>query len=185
MKGPEINNDPAGMTWWNELSQPERRTALARATAALGHEASPAEAWELWRTGKMDLEPATGKIIPLDLSEEAVKLEGAKAAAAIRAELSRPPVAVPQEELDLLARVALGDTGQSRTCRYLLCLLVGADDPTGFKGEGLLEMRTLDRKLAEAFLKILDWWRGPTKSDLPVYDVFRRIEQQFPPKKAK
>jgi len=179
MKTPEINNDQAGMTWWNELSEPERETALERATDALHHEASAAEAWELWRTGKIDLKPGA-KIIPLDMTAEFEKRETAKAVAAVRAELGRPQTPVPQEELDLLEKVSLGDTGQSRTCRYLLCLLVGAEDPTGFKGEGLLEMRTLDRKLADAYLKVLDWWRGPTKSDAPFYDVLRKLEAAYP-----
>lgn len=107
--------------------------------------------------------------------------QGRKSALSIlRAALGRPLTPVPQEELDLLADAALGDTGQSRTCRYLLFLLPGQNDPTGFEGQGLLEMRTLDRALVDAFLTVLNWWRGPTKSDLPLYEVLQRIENAFP-----
>jgi hypothetical protein len=104
-----------------------------------------------------------------------------KATAALRAELNQTRTlgSVPQAELELLGNEALGDTGQSRSVRYLLFLLTGADDPTGFAGEGLLEMRPLDRKLADAFLKILEWWCGPTKSDQPLYDVLQMLEKQF------
>jgi hypothetical protein len=123
--------------------------------------------------------PTESKIICLDANEERAKRETEKAASRLRAELNRLQTPVPQDELDRLRQAALGDTGQSRTCRYLLCLLVGADNPTGFKGEGLLELRTLDRKLAEAFLKILDWWRDPTRSDQPIYDILRNLEIAF------
>ena len=46
-------------------------------------------------------------------------------------------------------------------------------------------MRTLDRKLADAFLKVLDWWHGPTKTDKPLYDILRQIEAAFAPKEVK
>jgi len=112
---------------------------------------------------------------PAEPTEE----EKAQALAKLKAVLRRPLPAVPQAELDLLANVARGDTGQSRTSRYLLFLLVGAKDPTGFEGEGLLEMRTLDSRLADAFLKIADWWRGPTKSDQPLYVILADLEKRF------
>ena len=122
---------------------------------------------------------APDKITHVDLMQEPTKEQTKQAVAELSAALRRPSTPVPQVELDLLCEVALGDTGQSRTCRYLFSLLVGADDPTGFKGEGLLEMRTLDRNFADAFLKILDWWRGPTKSDKPLYDILRKLERRF------
>ncbi len=125
-------------------------------------------------------EPKTSNIIGSDVfAEAAAERQTATAIAAVHAELTRPRMPVPEAELDLLSKAALGDTGQSRTCRYLLCLLAGADDPTGFKGAGLLEMRTLDRNLADAYLRVLDWWRGPTKSDESLYAVLRRIEEAF------
>lgn len=137
------------------------------------------------KRGKMEPEqnPAAGKVIDLDATLPKNATE--EVAALVRAEIRLPQTPVPQAELDLLEDVALGNTGQSRSVRYLLFLLPGAADPTGFKGEGLLEMRPLDRRLAEAFLKVLDWWRGPTKSDQPLYDVLRKLEMQFAPGEPK
>lgn len=42
-----------GMAWWNQLTQEERLRALRSACAWLRHEPSVAEAWELWRQGKI------------------------------------------------------------------------------------------------------------------------------------
>ena len=122
--------------------------------------------------------PVAAKVI--DLNKALARQTDEETAALIRASLSRPETPVPQAELDLLERVALGSTGQSRSVRYLLFLLPGAENPAGFKGEGLLELRALDRSLSDAFLKILDWWRGPTKSDTPLYQALERIEAAFP-----
>ena len=119
-----------------------------------------------------------GKII--ELGEATERRETEKVAALVRAELNRPRTPVPQAELDLLEQVALGDTGQSRSVRYLLFLLPGYEDPTGFRGDGLLEMRPMDRELTEAFLKVFAWWRGPTESDKPLYSALSRIEAAFP-----
>jgi hypothetical protein len=121
--------------------------------------------------------PSHPKVI--DLAKVVERRDTENAVAAIRTELERPKTPVPEEELALLQKAALGATGQSRTCRYLLFLLVGAKEPTSFEGEGLLELRSLDRKLADAYLKVLDWWRGPTLSDQPLYDVLRKIEDAF------
>jgi hypothetical protein len=133
---------------------------------------------------KDPIKPAPGKIIRLDRAEQIEKRETAKTVAAIRSELDRPQTPAPYAALELLEKAALGNTGQSRSCRYLLFLLPGAEDPTGFKGEGLLEMRTLDRALADAFLEVINWWRGPTESDELLYAVLQRIEKAFPPKKG-
>ncbi len=114
-----------------------------------------------------------------DLGE--AEREPSPVALLVSAVLRRPRTPVPQAELDLLEQVALGDTGQSRSVRHLLFLLPGAADPTGFRGDGLLELRPLDRALADAFLKVLDWWRGPTRSDEPLYAVLRRIEAALEP----
>ena len=122
------------------------------------------------------------KLVRLDTTKEYANRETKKAVDAIAVELNRPQKPVPQNELDLLRAAALGVTGQSQTCRYLLFLLVGADEPSGFQGEGLVEIRTLDRKLADSFLSVLEWWRGPTKSDTPLYDILREVEDKFPPK---
>jgi hypothetical protein len=104
---------------------------------------------------------------------------------ALQEESGRARTPVPEDELQLLAKAALGDTGQSRSVRYLLFLLPGSEDPTGFKGQGLIELRPLDRKLADAFLKVLDWWRGPTESELPLYEVLEELERQFAASKPK
>ena len=125
------------------------------------------------------LKPTDPKIIRIDPAEDNARREAEEAAHALLSEFSRPQTPVPEAELARLCEVALGDTGQSRICRYLLFLLPGLPDPTGFKGEGLLELRALDRKLSEAFLTVLAWWRGPTKSDQPLYDVLRKMEERL------
>ena len=59
-----------GMNWWNGLSQRERETALEAASKHLGREASPGEAWDLWRSNQIGLqqlapEPViSGEILP-------------------------------------------------------------------------------------------------------------------------
>ncbi len=52
------SNDAVGMTWWNELTRTERQMALANASSELGFEASPADAWNLWRKHQINLEVA-------------------------------------------------------------------------------------------------------------------------------
>ncbi len=66
-----------------------------------------------------------------------------KIAQPIGAELRRPQTPLPQTELDLQEQFALGNTGQSRSVRHLLFPLPGAAAPTGFQGDGLLELRRL------------------------------------------
>ena len=124
-------------------------------------------------------EPTDPKIIRIDLAEDNARREAEEAAHTLLSEVSRPQAPVPEAELARLCEVALGDTGQSRSCRYLLFLLPGLPDPTGFQGEGLLELRALDRKLSEALLTVLAWWRGPTKSDEPLYAVLQKLEETF------
>ena len=128
----------------------------------------------------MDNEPKSPKLI--DLEETLARHRAEAAAALIQAEFSRPLPPVPEAELDLLEKIALGDTGQSRSVRHLLFLLPGAQ--ASFPGDGLLELRALDRKLSDAFLKVLDWWRGPTQSDEPLYRVLKRLEAEFSPPEA-
>lgn len=97
----------------------------------------------------------------------------------LQQELARSRAPQPNDELQLLLQAARGNSGQSQICRYLLFLLVGSPEPTDFSGEGLREMRMLDRKLSDAFLKVLDWWREG-ESDQPLYDVLAEVEKQFP-----
>jgi len=125
----------------------------------------------------MDRKGGPGRVI--DLGETTARKDTKRIAALIGAELNRPQTPVPQAELDLLEHVALDNTGQSRSVRYLLFLLPGAADPTGFKGDGLLELRVLDLALVDAFLNVLDRWRGPTRSDQPLYLALGRIEGAF------
>lgn len=120
----------------------------------------------------------------IEHGEAAPAMGSAVVAELVNAELSRPQTPVPHADLDLLEQVALGNTGQSRSVRHLLFLLPGAADPTGFRGDGLLELRPLDRALADAFLKVLDWWRGPTRSDQPLYSTLGRIEAAFHPSES-
>ena len=95
--------------------------------------------------------------------------------ARLTAILGTPAPPLPQRELDLLAEAALGNTRQSRICQFLLFALAGEKDPSGFEGQGFLELRALDRSLSDAFLTVLHWWRGPTQSDQPLYDVLQRL----------
>lgn len=52
---------------------------------------------------------------------------------------------VPTDALDRLKRAAYGDTGGSQAARYFLFWCVGQDDPTGYKGQGALELAALIR----------------------------------------
>ena len=97
----------------------------------------------------------------------------------LRAALMVKPLPVPEAALDCLVEAALGDTGQSQVCRWFLFWIAGLDDPTGFKGEGALELRRLDSGLKEKALEILAWWTGPTQSDTPLYSRLERLEQRF------
>ncbi len=119
------------------------------------------------------------KIIRIDPAGDNAQQEAQETLEKLLASFHLPPTPLPQAELELLKRVALGETGQSRSVRYLLFLLSGAKEPGGFAGNGLLELRALDAQLAEAFLKIIDWWRGPTKTDAPLYEVLDTIEGTF------
>lgn len=93
----------------------------------------------------------------------------------LTAALGKPAPPLPQCELDLLAEAAFGNTRQSRICQFLLFTLAGEEDPSGFEGQGFLELRAMDRSLSDAFLTVLHWWRGPTQSDQPLYDVLQRL----------
>ena len=102
----------------------------------------------------------------------------------LRTAIGRRELPVPHQELQLLSAVALGDTGQSRSCRHLLLLLVGCPDERHFPGDGLRELRALDRELADAFLTVLNWWRGPVRSDEPATAVLRKILSVYQEKPA-
>jgi hypothetical protein len=99
----------------------------------------------------------------------------------LKASLKVKALPVPEEALDRLAVAARGDTGQSQVCRFFLFWLAGLEDPTGFKGEGALELRRLDQPLKEQALQVLTWWMGPTQSDSPLYSRLELLRRQFAP----
>jgi len=105
---------------------------------------------------------------------------------AILAELKRvvrmPPTPVPEKELDLLYQAACGDTGGSQAARHFLFWLAGQRDPTGFVGDGGLELRRMDHRLKNAALEVLAWWAGPTKSDNPLYELLAKLRERFLPR---
>jgi len=102
---------------------------------------------------------------------------------AILAELNRtvrmPPTPVPERELALLYQAACGDTGGSQAARDFLFWLAGQPDPTGFVGDGGLELRRMDHRLKNAALEVVAWWAGPTKSDTPLYDLLASLRTRF------
>lgn len=71
------------------------------------------------------------------------------------------------------------DTGGSQACRSFLFWLGGQTDPTGYGGDGGLELRRLDGQLKSAAIEVLTWWAGPTKSDKPLYDILASLRERF------
>lgn len=99
------------------------------------------------------------------------------------AELERamrmPPPPVPEKSLQLLYETACRDTGGSQAARNFLFWLAGRADPTGFVGNGGLELRRLDRQHKEAAFEVLTWWAGPTRSDTPLYEILGKLLSRF------
>ena len=93
--------------------------------------------------------------------------------------MPRPPV--PEESLCLLYEAACQDTGGSQAARNFLFWLAGQPDPTGYRGDGGIELRRFDRQLKEAALQVIEWWAGPTKSDNPLYEVLSQLRARFTP----
>lgn len=122
----------------------------------------------------------TGNGPIIDLAREQSPAQQAEVLAQIRQAL-RPPPPVPAGALQLLYETACADTGGSQAARNFLFWLAGQSDPTGYAGDGGLELRRLDRERKEAALEILRWWSGPTKSDQPLYEVLARLRDQFSP----
>ena len=90
-----------------------------------------------------------------------------------------PPLPVPQEAIQLLYEAACQDTGGSQAVRNFLFWLAGKPDPTGYRGEGGLELRRLDHQLKDACFQVMTWWAGPTKSDKPLFCVLKKLHDQF------
>ena len=103
----------------------------------------------------------------------------ATALAELRRCLQMPVAPVPEKSLRMLFEAACMDTGGSQACRNFLFWLSGQPDPTGFRGDGGLELRRLDGQLKFAAIEVLTWWAGPTKSDLPLYDILAKLRERF------
>ena len=91
----------------------------------------------------------------------------------------RSPSPPPIKALSLLFEVAGRDTGGSQAARNFLFWLAGLPDPTGYQGEGGLELRRLDGEHKLAALEVLFWWAGPTQSDQPLYEILRKLSIRF------
>ena len=83
------------------------------------------------------------------------------------------------EAINILFDAACQDTGGSQATRNFLFWLAGLPDPTGFKGDGGLELRRLDGRHKAAALDVLAWWAGPTKSDQPLYQILQNFRDRF------
>ncbi len=122
--------------------------------------------------------------ISLDIPAGQPKPERDAVLAELKRLLRMPPAPVPEKELDLLYRAAREDTGGSQAARNFLFWLAGQPDPTGFIGDGGLELRRLDHCLKNAALEVLAWWAGPTKSDRPLYDILAKLQTRFAPRSS-
>ncbi len=93
--------------------------------------------------------------------------------------LTLPNLPVPEPSLRLLFEAAAGDTGGGQAARYFLFWLAGRPDPTGFVGDGGLELRRFDGQLKAAAIEVLQWWAGPVRTDQPLYDLLHALENKF------
>jgi hypothetical protein len=112
---------------------------------------------------------------------EPTKAQTDAAVAELKRALRLPSIPVPRESLCLLFQAACQDTGGSEAARNFLFWLAGQPDPTGFVGDGGLELRRLDGELKNAAFQLLAWWAGPTKSDGPLYEILGKLRERFPP----
>ena len=99
--------------------------------------------------------------------------------AGLKSALRKPPVPVPEESLRLLYDTACMDSGGSQAARSFLFWLAGQPDPTGFVGDGGLELRRLDHPLKIAVFEVVAWWSGPTQSDQPLYGLLGKLRARF------
>ena len=97
----------------------------------------------------------------------------------LRHYLKIPMIPVPHEALRQLHDAAQQDTGGSQACRNFLFWLDGQPDPTGYRGDGGLELRRLDGALQSAAFEVLTWWASPTKSDQPLHEMLVRLRERF------
>ena len=97
----------------------------------------------------------------------------------LRRYLKIPMIPVPHEALSRLRDAAQQDTGSSQACRNFLFWLAGQPAPTGYRGDGGLELRRLDGALRSAGIEALTWWASLTKSDQPLHEILARLREQF------
>lgn len=102
-----------------------------------------------------------------------------EAVAELRRYLKMPAVPVPHDALLKLHEAAQQDTGASQACRSFLFWLAGQPDPTGYAGDGGLELRRLDGALRSAAIEVLTWWASPTQSDSPLREILVQLRDQF------
>ena len=92
--------------------------------------------------------------------------------------VQKPISWVPEQALRALGEVASQDSGGSQAARSFLFWLAGEPDPTGFQGQGGLELRRTDSQLHQAAVEVFQWWIGPTASDEPLYKILRQLTEQ-------
>lgn len=90
---------------------------------------------------------------------------------------SAPPA--PFKAIQLLYEAACQDTVGGQAARNFLFWLNGMPDPTGFPGDGGLELRRLDGMHRKAAIEVLAWWAGPAQSDDPLCHVLAKLLSQF------
>ena len=120
----------------------------------------------------------TGRFI-IPISHEVTEEQKGAALADLK-RLVCPPQDCPISALKSLFYAACLDTGGSQAARNYLFWLVGKPDPTGYEGNGGIELRRLDCDLKQAALEVFQWWSGPTASDEPLYEVLRELRARFP-----
>lgn len=88
------------------------------------------------------------------------------------------PRPVPKKALDHLHQAALGMSGGSQAARAILFWLAGEPDPTGYAGNGGLELRRLDAGSRQAALDVINWWAFPEHSE-HLDEVLDALKQHF------
>lgn len=101
------------------------------------------------------------------------------ASAEVGSLVRQPRYEYPKEALNQLYRLACLDTGGAQAARSFLFSLPGLPDPTGYKGEGALEVRRLDADNFDAAVHVFTWWGSGMGSGQPLYDVLAQLEQIF------
>lgn len=90
------------------------------------------------------------------------------------------PRPLPAAALARLYQEARGRSGGSQAARSLLFWLGGEKDPTGYTGNGGLELRRLDAKNRQAALDVINWWALPEDSDR-LFDVLESLAKELAP----